>query len=342
MKRQISLCFIVLILSAPCQSKKPIKPFYTDYYLQLIEESQSPLIDKNHPASAGNLKGYEGGTVFIKEGIYQMFVTEEIKGWIGTRAGYWTSKDGVIWDRKSTIMESVDKPGDPRNAIWSPMPFYNENEGRWNLFYVGYERGGATNGRIFRAVSAHKGNDGIAGPYNDVSGTVLSYTDKNKHPWEGSQGAAAFYVYRVGSKWYGFYNSGNSESRWDEGLAIADSLEGQWVRDDNPNPILTYSENPIVTKLSDGTFFCIFDDIAHGEQSSTIGYGYSVDGKNWNQRYLNIGMPKWAVNIRTPQGMILIKDDCYWIYFTAQTPSGFDCVGRIKVKLVKRLISVSK
>lgn len=341
MKNQIYLYFIILISAISCQNKKPLKPFYTDYSLKLIEDSQSPLIDQNHQASVGNIKGYEGGTVFVKDGIFQMFVTEQINGWVGTRTGYWNSSDGINWQRKSTIMESVNKPNDPRNALWSPMPFYNENEDRWNLFYVGYEINGITNGRIFRAVSTHKGNSGLAGPYIDVPGTVLSYTDKNKDPWEGSQGAAAFYVYRVGSKWYGFYASGDSKTRWDEGFATADSLEGKWERDESPNPTLTYSENPIVIKLEDGSFFCIFDDIAHGEASNTIGYGYSIDGVNWKQKFLKIPMPKWALNIRTPQGIIPIEDNYYWIYFTAQTPSGFDCVGRMKVKLEKMMISTT-
>jgi hypothetical protein len=342
MKNQLFLYFIVLLFFTSCQTKKLLSHCYTDYSLKLIEESSSPLLDKRHPASAGNIKGYEGGTVFLLEDTLRMFVTEEVNGWVGTRTGYWISKDGINWQRKATIMESVNKPDDPRNALWSPMPFFNENEARWNLFYVGYERDGVTNGRIFRAISSQKGKDGLAGPYIDVPGTVLSYTDKNRDPWEGSQGAAAFYVYRVGSKWYGFYASGDSKTRWDEGLATADSLEGKWQRDESPNPTLTYSENPIVSKLEDGSFFCIFDDIAHGEASSTIGYGYSIDGVNWKQKYFKIPMPKWAVNIRTPQGIIPVENDYYWIYFTAQTPSGFDCVGRMKVKLEKRIISTTK
>ena len=325
-------------LFSSCQSIKLRKTYSTDYTLKLIEESLSPLIDKNNPGSENNRKGYEGGTVFMKDGIFHMFVTEEINGWIGTRTGYWQSKDGIGWARISTIQKSADKPNDPINGIWSPMPFYNKNEGRWNLFYVGYEKDGVTNGRVFRIVSTSKGPEGLAGPYSDTPETVLSYKDLNKDPWEGSQGAAAFYVYQVGSKWYAFYASGDSKTRWDEGLAIADSLEGKWVRDETPNPTFTYSENPIVSKLKDNTYFCVFDDIAHGESSSTIGYGYSLDGVNWNQKYLKIPMPKWALNVRTPQGMIPIGNNYYWIYFTANTSSGFDCVGRMKVKVEKTQI----
>lgn len=327
------LAFGILLLFSGCQMKNPLKTNCATYRLELIEESLSPLIDKNNPGSQGNNKGYEGGTVFMKDGIYHMFVTEEINGWVGTRTGYWQSNDGIEWGRISTLLTSVDIPDDPRNAVWAAMPFYNDNEDRWNLFYIGYERYGQTNGRIFRAVSKSSGRDGLAGPYQDIPGTVLSYDDPNRDPWEGSQGAAAFCIYKVGSKWFGFYASGDSKSRWDEGLAIADSLEGKWVRDETPNPTLTYSENPIVSKLEDNTFFCVFDDIAHGEKSSTIGYAYSLDGIHWVQNFLNFPMPPWAANIRTPQGMIPVSKDTYWIYFTAATESGFDCTGRIKVRV---------
>ena len=235
----------ILILSSDCQSVKSGKTNFTDYTLELIVESLTPLIDNNNPGSEGNKRGYEGGTVFMKDGIYHMFVTEEINGWVGTRTGYWQSKDGVVWDRISTIQQSVDKPDDPRNAVWSPMPFYNKNEERWNLFYVGYEKYGQTNGRIFRAISITEGVDGLAGPYSDIPGTVLSYEDPNKDPWEGSQGAAAFFIY-------------------------------------------------------------------------------------------------WAINIRTPQGMIHEAKDTYWIYFTAATVSGFDCVGRIKVKVNKSQLKMDR
>lgn len=328
---------IVILFFSQCQNSKISKPHYFDYSLELIDSSPVPLIDKNSPGSESNTKGYEGGTVFMNGGIFQMFVTEEINGWVNTRTGYWKSEDGEHWKRVTTILESVDKANDPKNAVWAAMPFYNKNEDRWNLFYVGYERDGVTNGRIFRAVASKQGEDGLAGPYIDVPGTVLSYEDANKDPWEGSQGAAAFYAYQVGSKWFAFYASGNSKSRWDEGIITADSLEGKWTRDDTPNPVLTYSENPIVNQLKDGTFFCVFDDIAHGESSSTIGYGYSLDGVYWRQKFFTIPMPSWAINIRTPQGMVPAGKDTYWIYFTANTASGFDCIGRIKVKINESL-----
>jgi len=158
----------ILILSSDCQSVKSRKTNCTEYTLELIEASLTPLIDNNNPGSEGNKRGYEGGTVFMKDGIYHMFVTEEINEWVGTRTGYWQSKDGIIWERISTIQQSVDKPNDPRNAVWSPMPIYNNNEDRWNLFYVGYEKYGQTNGRVFRAISAAKGMDGLAGPYSVI------------------------------------------------------------------------------------------------------------------------------------------------------------------------------
>lgn len=91
-----------------------------------------------------------------------------------------------------------------------------------------------------------------------------------------------------------------------------------------------------MVRLKDGTYFCVFDDLSHGESSATIGYGYSMNGINWEQKVLKVIMPRWAINIRTPQSLIYAGNNEYWIYFTANTNSGFDCIGRMKVKIVKR------
>ena len=60
------------------------------------------------------------------------------------------------------------------------MPSFDDKEQLWHLFYVGYKSapnnasGWFSNfdGRIYHAVSAVVGEEGIAGPYRDV-GAVL-------------------------------------------------------------------------------------------------------------------------------------------------------------------------
>lgn len=163
---------------------------------------------------------------------------------------------------------------------------------------------------------------------------IFSYTDSNKHPWEGDQGADSFYVYQSGGKWRGFLGSAGTSYHWCVGLASSARLAGPWKRAAGSSPAISFAENPIVTTLADGATFCVFDDLAHGiSNCHSIGYGYSRDGAHWSTNYLFIPMPGWAVNIRTPQCLIPAGNDEYWVYFTANTPSGFDCVGRMKLRL---------
>jgi hypothetical protein len=337
------LLIIPALLLFKCQSGRVLqKDCRIQYSLELIGDSESPLIDQHHPGSSGNKKGYEGGTVFMHNGEFHMFVTEEINGWVNTRTGHWKSTDGKDWDRMGTVQTSDPQPyNNPRNAIWSPMPLYNMNENRWNLFYVGYEndeKNVQCCGRVFRAYSTVSGEEGLSGPYIDLSQNVLSYNDAQKDIWEGLQGTDSFFPFPVGKKWYAFYGSSDFKAHWDNGLAVADSLEGKWRRDTVSIPSFSYSENPIVIRLNNGVYFCVFDDLSHGELSHTIGYGYSFDGINWEQRILDIPMPNWAKNIRTPQSLIPINDDNYWVYFTATSVSGYDCVGRIKIKVLKNKV----
>lgn len=328
------LLLLLCQYTSVAQSKKATCPVYG---MQLLEESKEALIGPDHPGSKGIQYGYEGGIVFMHRNEFHMFVTEQVTGIVLTRTGHWKSADGINWTRLKTLQEPVDTPGNPRYSIWSPMPFYNENEKRWNLFYVGYEQMDPWNGRVFRAYSAKPGRDGFDGPYVDVPGAVLSYTDPDKDPWEGAQGVGAFYAYQVGKKWYAFYNSGDSRTRWDEGLATADSLEGKWTRDRTPLPTLSYSENPIVIRLNDGTYFCVFDHLAKClNRCRSIGFAWSLDGIHWQQDFLDIPMPSWAKSIRTPQSLIPAGGNDYWVYFTAHTNTKFDAMGRIKIRVTKQ------
>jgi len=302
------------------------------YTLSLVEGSDKALIDKDHPGSAGNRQGYEGGIVFRHEGIYHLFVTEEVSGWDGTRTGHWKSADGLRWDRTGTVQQSVKRSHNPRHAIWSPMPIYHEKEGRWNLFYVGYEFSGNENGRVFRAVSDKPGPGGLDGPYTDQPGTILSFSDSSLNSWEGRQGTDSFFPFRVGKKWMAFYGSSDAKSHWDVGLATADSLEGPWKRIQGP-PVFTRAENPIVTTLRDGTYLAVYDDLTSLSANSHIGYAWSRDGLHWTHSFLPLPMPVWTRNIRTPQSLVPAGNGEYWIYFTGQSAGGFDKIGRIRVKV---------
>eukprot|EP00666_Eupelagonemidae_sp_cell4sb_P018077 gene18077-biopygen2526 len=67
---------------------------------------------------------------------------------IHTESHHWTSPDGISnWTMgELAFNSSAKKDGtDRRAAIFAPMNIYNEDEGRWNIFYIGYTVGGPQN-----------------------------------------------------------------------------------------------------------------------------------------------------------------------------------------------------
>jgi hypothetical protein len=166
------------------------------------------------------------------------------------------------------------------------------------------------------------------------AGTVLSFTDADKDPWEGGQGADSFYLYPVKDRWRAFYGSYGTSYQWCVGLACADRMAGPWRRDDEREPAFDYAENPIVLPLADGGYLCVYDDLAHGiSDCSSIGYGYSADGIVWEKGFVFLERPRWAACIRTPQSLIPIGGGEYWVYFSAVAKAGFDSIGRLRVKV---------
>ena len=327
--RQACILFFLLISSGHLPAQSPQKAKYT---LRPIEPVEAPVISRGHPDAAGNKNGFEGGVAFRNEDAFHLFVTEEINGWSQTRTGHWKSSDGLSWRRLRTVQEPAADPDDPRYSIWSPMPVYNENEQRWNLFYVGYETEGTIHGRVFRAVAEKPGREGLESAFKDAEGTVIAFTDTVRNEWEGVQGTDSFYPFRTDSKWLAFYGSSDAASYWDVGLAEADSLEGTWKRIIAP-PVFRNAENPIVTRLEDGTFLCVYDDLTNLSNDNRIGYAWSPDGLHWESSYFTVPLPSPIVNIRTPQSIIPAGHDTFWIYYTGNTPSRFDEVARIKVRL---------
>ena len=136
-----------------------------------------PILTNHSEGAQGNKYGFEGGRVLKIKGTYHLFTSEMVGDphWVKMKLAHWTSQDRLHWTRRATVAESSgDFTGkDPRAAIWSPLPVYDRAESRWNLFYVAYQAAPDTpqqwltnyEGRIWRAVSATSGEDGIDGPY---------------------------------------------------------------------------------------------------------------------------------------------------------------------------------
>ncbi len=186
--------------------------------IEVTEGFDMPVLTKGMPGMEDNKYGLEGGTVIQRPDGYHLFTAEMVGDphWVKMKLGHWLSADGKNWKRINTIFESSGNftGSDPRAAVWSPMPFFNTKEDRWNLFYVGYKSKpdsggmwfGNYEGRIFRAVSKTKGLDGLAGPYEDVN--LILEPGKDSDPWEGLQGTDSFFPYQAADgKFYGFYGS---------------------------------------------------------------------------------------------------------------------------------------
>ena len=295
--------------------------------LTLINNYPEPVITNKSKGAEDIKYGYEGGTVVKVDENYHLF-TSEMSGdplWVKMRLGHWKSTDRIHWQRVSTIRESSGEfeGKDPRASLWSPMVFFDSTENKWDLFYVAYHAEPNLNGvfrwnekgRIYRSVSETNGRNGIAGPYKDI--VVILKPEKNSDPWEGLQGTDSFYPWKVGDTYYAFYGSVRNE-KWLVGMTTAKKLQGPWKRmtDRNPSNIESkFIENPVVSRLSNGTFICVYDN----NMPDAIGWAFSSDGINWSPGQSLQIQPqagKWSKEIRTPLGLVDEGNNRFTVFYT--------------------------
>jgi lysophospholipase L1-like esterase len=293
--------------------------------LRLIHEHPAALIHAGHPDARGNVYGLEGGSVLKVGGLYHLFSAENHgePRWNAMRLAHWTSADRLTWQRRPTLYESSNDlvGNDPRAALWAPMPIYNQDEGRWNLFYVAYRtiahpQGLA--GRIWRAVSTVPGPEGLNGPWQDVG--VILQPDAESQPWEGTQGVDSFFPYQVApGRWLGFYGSSDARTWFRVGLAESPSLAGPWRRRPSGNPVALCgprgAENPVVTRLPSGRYIAVFESVFN-----EIGFAYadSADGLVWSEAHeLEVSASNHSLRkVRTPLGLIAEDDGTYSLFYT--------------------------
>ncbi|WP_298847425.1 hypothetical protein [Clostridium sp.] len=240
----------------------------------------------------------------------------------------------------STLMESSgDFTGDdPRAALWSPIPTFDEQNGYWYMTYVAYRAAPNTekqhrinmDGKIWLSRSETPGIEGIGGPYEDLG--IILQKDENADLWEGLQGSDSFYPYRLGDIWYSFYGSCDTQSLpikwWGVGLAMAPTLQGPWTRCTKMNPVLIndiFTENPIVTKI-DGLYYAFYDG------GNKMGYSISEDGIHWSKGHEIMFERTWEKNVRTPLSCIALGEGLYSVFYTAYDENGFGCVGNMTIK----------
>ena len=321
------------------QAESPNTIGSTDYTMENIEGSSAPVIDRNHAGSFGNVYGYETGHVIkLANGEYHMLVTELYTTgfWAPTRVGHWKSTDGVnTWVRQGTIGPVPTDDWSPYKCVWDPQFYWNALTNRWNITLCS---NGNYNGTQIRLQSNNTGDAGIGGSYSEVQNPFGLNHSPDAPYWMCIYGTPTFSnIFTVGSKLYTFICGHVS---WTAGLASADSIEGPWsIYTNYKKPVFVNAENPIVTKLDDGTYFCVFDEINNGDK--TIGYGYSLDGVNWIQKSCPVDVG-WAAtldavnSVRTPISLIKESDGTYTVLFMARSNSdNYFNVGKLKMRINK-------
>jgi hypothetical protein len=118
------------------------------------------------------------------------------------------------------------------------------------------------------------------------------------------------------------YGSAQSQrlpiEHWLVGLASAPSLAGPWRREPAHSPLAiepTFIENPIVTPAPGGGWFAVYDS----NVADAIGVAWSADGIAWGRGKALVVQPQakhWAVDVRTPLGLIDEGDGKYTVFYT--------------------------
>jgi hypothetical protein len=309
--------------------------------LVLLRQHPEPVLTTRSRGAEGIRWGFEGGRVVKVGDTYHLFTSEMVDDpmWVKMRLGHWTSGDRLSWVRNATVHESSGEfeGNDPRAALWSPMPVWDDVEERWSLFYVAYRSmpGDGTrflsnhDGRIWRAVSQARGREGIRGPWRDVG--LVMQPGPDSLDWEGLQGTDSFFAWRVGDRWRAFYGSARTETmpieHWLVGPAEAPAVEGPWrrVREDNPSPIEErFIENPIVTPAPGGGWLAVYDT----EGADAIGWSFSADGIRWEPGRRLVIQPEpgvWAEDVRTALGLVDEGDGRLTLFYTGfEQPPDWD------------------
>lgn len=304
--------------------------------LHAIDGADGPLIEAERTIVGPTGFGFEGGCVLREGDGYHLFTAELVAEplWSKTVLAHWESRDGRGWRRTASMFTSTgDFSGrDRRAAYFSPMPAFDDETDRWQLFYVSYRSAEGIadrnhDGLIWRAQSVQPGRAGIGGPYVDQD--LVLRPGSQSHAWEGHQGTDSFFPFRVGGHWLGLYGSCDIEHyptcRWAVGLAGAASLSGEWQRLPDGDALDVeprFIENPVVTTVHDGTLVAVYEnDALDPAFARSLGIMTSTDGLRW-RREQPVTLPDdvcpWVTRIRTPLSF-LPEGDLWRVYFT-----GFD------------------
>jgi len=310
--------------------------------LTFVPGSLSCIVNASSAGSAGNLYGYEDGSIVSAGGLLHMLVSEEVSSpkWVGMRLGHWSTSvatGDAGWARQGTLVLDGKEMVSTRHcdgvdhmaALWSPMAHYEEAEARWYMTFVGYACPGNADGVIYLARSLVAGQGGVGGPFESVgSGPLLSRN--HSVPWEGAQGDDSFVAFRPpgaapAGPLLALYGSSNGGSYWSIGLAQAGSIAGPWTRAPTGNPLPLNGqrvENPIVFEASPDAAQPPLLALVHdwiGREGQGFGLSWSSDGTAWAASQL-VAVPG---GVRAPMGVLALGADSLAVFFNRQGP-GFD------------------
>ena len=354
-KKFLIISFLTIALMVSCNDRKSADHTDLGYIMTVVRSNPEPVVDKDHPGSRDNDRGYENGHVIKVDGVYHMLMTElfdnryypDLYAWLPARLGYWKSADGDHWERVCTIAQGTasgrsDDLNDPYCATWSSSWYWNEEENRWNIIWRGCRW-------YWRYQSVIEGPEGFAGPYSEVSKLLPPLMDMQTQQWDDANVASFGNIYIAeDGKYYSFLSGGYPttarDPQWVNTLGCADSIDGPWTRvyDPDAHPTFMYSENPFVNIYEINgkkVYFCVYDDLS---SQHSLGYGYSLDGIHWTGNTLDLtGYTDWAMNefwvesIRTPCCLIREDDGTYTIIFTACGKDGYFSIARINVAITE-------
>ena len=331
------------------------------FRVEVLSTAPSSLISATNPGITRNISGgFETGLVVkVDDGSYHMFAAAFPPGpdWGSDILVHWASPNGLTDWRPVQELAHFHEEGGLYFDCVSPMPFFNNETGQWELFFMWQAQPvrdkWTANGTAFRMISQTPGRAGINGPWVQEAAPVLAHAGGDA--WEaGMQDSISFPFYAPASgQWVVVYGSGPRMccADWLVGLAAAPSPSGPFTRLPKGNPItllpppagMNYTENPTVYALPNSAgFVAVFDalfDEVHTGRNLKIGFGFSRDGITWTPEegaavpVVAPGEPFWAQVLRTPLGMVDEGDGTWSVFYTARS-GNWDGLGVSRVRFV--------
>jgi len=331
------------------------------FRVEVISTSPCSLINATTPGITHNISGgFETGLVIkTDDGAYHMFAAAFPPGpdWGSDILVHWASPDGLTgWHPVQELAHFHQEGGLYLDCV-SPMPWYNAEESRWEIFFMWQAQPmpdrWTANGTAYRMLSQTPGRAGINGPWVQAVISVLAH--ESTQAWEdGMQDSISFPFFAPASgQWIVFYGSGPQMccADWLVGLAAAASPSGPFTRLPTGNPVtllpppagMNYTENPTVFALPNNTgFVAVFDplyDEVHTGRNLNIGFGFSLDGVTWLPEegaavpVVASGDQFWAQVLRTPLGMVDEGDGTWSVFYTARS-GNWDGLGVSRVRFI--------